>query len=1220
MPSTLRCKAGSIGSLTIQLPINDLWKGALSIVISGVVIEAEIGANHDTDLASRPKLSASLATLAESMVLQDDEEAQKLEQTIHECLDEQQQQQHPGAFTDVPSASGGLPAPGAVPAGGGFLAGITESLLSRLQVELHSLSVVLRFEDELLQEQVLRNGRRQQPEEAAEDGKRRQEEICCGLRIDVNGVKLLQTSAEGRPTSNDVAKPEAKLNEDTTMDTSAGDTQETPLANGQAQTVSSSTTIRQVSVQDVQVSLLVSDAAAYKSAPQSATDPDMRTSRSSSTSTLGQATLPHGGEPGHMQANTINTSVEEVEMEEDDGEDEASDEYMEMSQAVLDVRESVYLDAEQSVTLQQSQSIPASLEEEAKVSAEADPEDQLPELSSEDRSAIAGDCVTGTGSLRAIVLLRLFAEKTDLLSTQQGCDIRLIRRTYRSNDPALSEVQQTTINAIRLEIDLQSLEVDVNQRNLRGLLDLVEIVLKEGLVDQKQVSNSAAAPPSNVSASSPAFELEASAARIAISLKLGADDAQDRLQLRASDLHSRLAEEYNFQVRAVHLVDSRSSSPILQMTGHDAGSEDAIHLAGSIADPSAPNHLVLAPINIDADLLILPRLLPYYHFISRFAALSSATQGKPTSAGRSPVQSTTSTNPSPLTVRCSSVTVQLSAPTVKSLTSAPDFRSGVYRLQISGISLDQGQSTPRTRPQPPNPKRARFSKSSNSGAEDALTQLMLTSVTLQHTAIGQTEARDIACITAGDAAPGSAVTLRALKNSDVQVKIASISLSLSKRNFDAIQMLADDLTSWTRFLEHKYVAMCPRQIEVSEDATTAGSFSLDASSLSVQLHLSEAREQRESERPSVLSATANGFTLQSKPSQGVMISLVAATAEHQCSSNTPRTKTLLRLCHPQGRSSVRLDLTTDPSITEDNPNVSVVLTGASCFFDVGDALLDDIARFAQAPAGVFEDVQPSARTLLSISLRDFTIGVGTAHAAMRGLVLFSRIDALIELTAATGLSKAGAAVNDLAFLLHEDPEAHMSLLVDPHSTHSKSAWMNLGFAWLLDIPSGSLSFKNAPPPSGSVILLDGFRVDLMACADTLSRLANFVSEIHAGLRDSDPSRPELAEDRSDAQPGDVPFHRIEDMAGAADPVNTPSDLMDDDLPSRSEYLGALQDDIRTDVEGSTVLAGQGVSKDDLLLSTNTVSVRHLGGHRIRPRLGYFSSVGSDRSGIEKPSL
>lgn len=119
---------GQIGRILIQLPVPNFWSGELSITVSDISVSTRLRPGHaEQNADALHDLSASFASAA-SQLFVEDEEAQEIEQSIHESLD-------PEALRQAQKES--------AEDKGSLIATYVEALLTRLKVAIERVQVHL---------------------------------------------------------------------------------------------------------------------------------------------------------------------------------------------------------------------------------------------------------------------------------------------------------------------------------------------------------------------------------------------------------------------------------------------------------------------------------------------------------------------------------------------------------------------------------------------------------------------------------------------------------------------------------------------------------------------------------------------------------------------------------------------------------------------------------------------------------------------------------------------------------------------------------------------------------------------------------------------------------------------------------------------------------------------------------------------------------------------
>lgn len=361
----------------------------------------------------------------------------------------------------------------------------------------------------------------------------------------------------------------------------------------------------------------------------------------------------------------------------------------------------------------------------------------------------------------------------------------------------------------------------------------------------------------------------------------------------------------------------------------------------------------------------------------------------------------------------------------------------------------------------------------------------------------------------------------------VEVVIPRISCLLEKPPLDGLQLFADDMAQWAdRALSPKTASTTTSQATSRAPTLLVGSrYFVDRtasaveeeqvvqprSDLTAKLSLGEVfvklmvpREEAPI-RPVELMAAGIETTVQVRPDgkdETVIIATVMDTTLQEMEPDGPRV--YLSLTSPRrlfGPSIPMIELRLDSiSLVDAKSKQSRVhLTASKFTYTVYPdfSLAQDLARFAKAPPGVFEQVIPSERTILNLDFRDGSIRVIPPNHP--GCLILGVEDVFVGTELVNGSADTSVAVTarSLYTLLIDDTAAPL-----PEGLQTKPInkgldyWLISGFALILSVNNlqFQLAIISGEEPRTQVDVSNAI-VALHLCADTISALVSLAGDL-----------------------------------------------------------------------------------------------------------------------------
>ncbi|KAL5511695.1 ATG2 [Sanghuangporus vaninii] len=226
----------------------------------------------------------------------------------------------------------------------------------------------------------------------------------------------------------------------------------------------------------------------------------------------------------------------------------------------------------------------------------------------------------------------------------------------------------------------------------------------------------------------------------------------------------------------------------------------------------------------------------------------------------------------------------------------------------------------------------------------------------------------------------------------------------------------------------------------------------------------------------------------------------------------------------------------------------------------------DLNSFIKSPPGsiqAFESVIPSERTQISLNLLDCACRITPPSRPSVLVLSFGDVTISTDLASNSQETALGITVADLSILLNDDSKASVDSPIFGRQTEAER-WMKKGFALLATIQGLSLRLEHKAMaiPSNTQINLNGMRLDVHMCADSISGIIGFISDLKSIIPETtDSSSTQLTLPRRPTHVTDprssTLLRSLDEHAFRRQPVIGPlPDMVDDDLPKNPEYLDA----------------------------------------------------------------
>ncbi|KIY43370.1 hypothetical protein FISHEDRAFT_53048 [Fistulina hepatica ATCC 64428] len=298
----------------------------------------------------------------------------------------------------------------------------------------------------------------------------------------------------------------------------------------------------------------------------------------------------------------------------------------------------------------------------------------------------------------------------------------------------------------------------------------------------------------------------------------------------------------------------------------------------------------------------------------------------------------------------------------------------------------------------------------------------------------------------------------------------------------------------------------------------------------------------------------------------VTVGIMDLTVKNQTASGVDQT--FLKLTTPRGLTSssrpllkLRFVSLTIPDATAKESRIKTTMWGFTATVFPEFDWLSDIVNFVKSPPGAFESVVPSERTRISLKIVDGSIRALAPNHPGAMVVHVGELDFATDLVGASPEFSFSLSVPSSSLLVVDDigictPESAVS------TTESLRFWKALGYALLAEVGDLRLKFnqrKTDDEPDTNVVV-DGLKVHLHLCADSLSAVTAFTEDLSSVFRPPLEERPVEVK----AVPTTLTINPIsrstvftdEFVSKRVPEVGPTPDMIDDDLPMNPDYLDA----------------------------------------------------------------
>ncbi|KAL8277733.1 hypothetical protein RQP46_009855 [Phenoliferia psychrophenolica] len=275
------------------------------------------------------------------------------------------------------------------------------------------------------------------------------------------------------------------------------------------------------------------------------------------------------------------------------------------------------------------------------------------------------------------------------------------------------------------------------------------------------------------------------------------------------------------------------------------------------------------------------------------------------------------------------------------------------------------------------------------------------------------------------------------------------------------------------------------------------------------------------------------------------------------------TRTLPRNLASGSIPLLKLSLTSavEPESALKESRVQLALANFTYHLNPDFGWLDDVVRFAKAPAGAFETVVPNELTRLRLRIVDGSILVTPPTSGARVVVHLEAASLATNLMPDIPRTVAQIELTGLRALAVESDADRQE--ADASAAEGRAYWKSMGFVEIADVRQSKVQVRQG---NGLVLpdfelLVSETKVVVAICADTAGALAALASDFSAALAAKSKSAPPVIPPPSRRLPTRKPssdlLSSVDSSAfGHAPQFHLTPEYLDDDVPSNVDYLGS----------------------------------------------------------------
>ncbi|GAA6043292.1 hypothetical protein JCM8097_003040 [Rhodosporidiobolus ruineniae] len=259
--------------------------------------------------------------------------------------------------------------------------------------------------------------------------------------------------------------------------------------------------------------------------------------------------------------------------------------------------------------------------------------------------------------------------------------------------------------------------------------------------------------------------------------------------------------------------------------------------------------------------------------------------------------------------------------------------------------------------------------------------------------------------------------------------------------------------------------------------------------------------------------------------------------------------------------ALRFASSADPVYLTKSSSIEVGVGNVTCFVTSEFEWVDELAKFAKAPTGAFENVVPTEHTSIALSLTSISIHAAAPTLSSQAVLTLSSLSLQTDLTPhspSTTLDVCAVGLRGWAV----DSEADLLLEGGGAAGDEREWWKSRGFVQLVEVETATVgvSTTSGSGTSATEVAVSDTKVDVSLCADSIGSVSRFAEdwanvaafkgkERHPGSKTTSTRR--------------VPARKTsKDLLASVDPAafeHAPSvhdlpEILDDDVPSNIDYL------------------------------------------------------------------
>ncbi|KAL1411170.1 autophagy-related protein 2 [Vanrija albida] len=427
-----------------------------------------------------------------------------------------------------------------------------------------------------------------------------------------------------------------------------------------------------------------------------------------------------------------------------------------------------------------------------------------------------------------------------------------------------------------------------------------------------------------------------------------------------------------------------------------------------------------------------------------------------------------------------------------------------------------------------------------------------------------------------------------VKTQAVSCKIPSVQAKIRQPTVEGLQFFADDITHWldgafgdgsapkprddlkmigSRFFGSKASSSgSSSAVDDEDDELAATLLRVLVSEVEVALLIPKGKRPPNtegSERIVSLHASDLDVKLESnkvnKQETSIILSAMDADVIHledlgaDPSRLFGRTTPLTLTTHTQPLVHLRFSSITHADRTKAT-GIKLAATACTVFVTKDLEWVQDLARYAKTPEGVFEDVVPSEVTRIQLNLNDCSVHMAAPTLGGALLVVANDLELRTAIESDADENSLDLGLAGVHLLAIDDLGAAGPLQMGHQ--FSIDAWKRAGYAQLVEITSLDTQILRSMIPQETVLVdVLGATVRVTACADSLSSLGTLAGDMGKlvpakSVVKTSPPRRHMSLD----QTIDV-FASVDlDAFGQAPEIVSGADMIEDDLPTNLDYL------------------------------------------------------------------